>query len=161
MQATTIFKASVFFLLPILLFSCTTPYKPKSDSVFSSTGYSHTQLSADTFDVYFVARDSEEERARDFVLLRTAELCLTHRYSHFTILEQSSGHRVQQGGITPVVAVGGRHGGVSSILATGANNDKNNIRNRVRCYNGSQAGSGVEYEASYVRASVSEKYGIS
>lgn len=154
-------KLPLLLMSVLALMSCATPYKPKSESIFSSTGYSHTQLSADTFDVYFEARDSEEERARDFVLLRTAELCLTHRYSHFTILEQSTGHRGHRGGITPVVAVGGRHGGVSSVIATGADNDRNNIRNRIRCYNGTQTVSGNDYEASYVRDSVTEKYGIS
>ena len=154
-------KTSAILLLALVLISCATPYKAKTDSVFSSTGYSHTQLSVDTFDVYFVARDDEEERARDFVLMRTAELCMTHQYTHFTILEQSRGHRGGGSSITPVVGVGGRHGGLSTVIATGTDNDRNNIRNRVRCYNGSQSVSGVEYEAAFIRASVAQKYGIS
>jgi|GEM_PF-5341053 len=145
----------------LVVTSCTTAYKPKTDSVFSSTGYSHTQLSRDTFDVYFVARDREEERARDFVLLRTAELCLSHQFSHFTILEQSRSHQGHGGGVAPIISVGGRHGGVGSVISTSGGSDRNNVRNRIRCYNGSQSVSGTEYEASYVRSSVSEKYNIS
>jgi len=154
-------KILTLFLFVVALASCTTAYKPKTESVFSSTGYSHTQLSRDTFDVYFVAREKEEERARDFVLLRTAELCLSHGFTHFTILEQSAGQRSRGGGITPVIAVGGRHGSVSPVIATSASGDRNNIRNRVRCYVGSQSGGGTEYEAAYVKTSVAEKYGIS
>jgi len=154
-------KISAMLMMVLVLASCTTPYKPKTESVFSSTGYSHTQLSRDTFDVYFVAREKEEERARDFVLLRTAELCLSYGFTHFTILEQSVGQRSSGGRISPVIAVGGRHGSVSPVIATGTGSDRNNIRNRVRCYVGSQPGGRTEYEASYVKTSVAEKYGIS
>lgn len=154
-------KTTACLFLVLVLASCTTAYKPKTESVFSSTGYSHTQLSSDTFDVYFVAREKEEERARDFVLLRTAELCLSHSFTHFTILEQSVGQRGRGGGITPVIAVGGRHGSVSPVIATSASSERNNIRNRVQCYVGSKSGSRTEYEAAYVKTSVAEKYDIS
>ena len=65
-------------LLPLVLFftACATQYQPvSSSSNWIQRGYSETQLSGDTYDVYFKVASSEEGRARDFALLRSAEIC--------------------------------------------------------------------------------------
>lgn len=152
-------------LLALMLAACATPYEPKGDSVFAVRGYSHTQLGVDTFDVYFVGKDNEEERSRDFVLLRTAQLCLSHQFTHFTVLEQSADvpGAVGGGGIsTGVILSGGHHGSVTPVISTGVNNGRDSnhhVRYRVKCANASQA-EGVVYDAPYIQQSVAGKYGI-
>jgi hypothetical protein len=152
-------------LLSLVLVSCATPYRAKNDGIFSSRGYSHTQLSEDTFDVYFESYQREEERARDFVLLRTAELCLSHQFTGFTVLEQSRMFPTESGSITPVIAVGGRHGSVTPVIAAGGNSDRrSNVRNRVQCLQASQSAGndagGEVFDANYVKSSVTSKYDL-
>ncbi|MCB1670008.1 MAG: hypothetical protein R3F41_06595 [Gammaproteobacteria bacterium] len=150
---------AVVLLATVVVVGCATPYQSKEANIFSSRGYSHTQLSEDTFDVYFESYQREEERARDFVLLRTAELCLSHQFTRFTVLEQSRRFPSNTGSVTPTVAVGGRYGNVTPVIATSANSDgRSNVRNRVQCLNGEGQATSEVYDASYVKASVAQKY---
>ncbi len=147
-----------------LLAACATPYEPKGDSVFSSYGYSHTQLGVDTFDVYFTGRDDEQERARDFILMRSAELCMTHSYNYFVIVEQDPEQpQSRSGGLnTGIILSGGRHGGgIVPVVATRNDSSNHNMRNRIKCSNTAEPqanSSTVVYEAGFVRRSIADKY---
>lgn len=68
-----------------LLIGCTSPYHAKN----SQGGYSETQLKPNSFEVRFQGNKSTDpEEAKDFALLRSAELTLEYGYSYFTISEK-------------------------------------------------------------------------
>ena len=150
-------KSLLLVSLFLVLAGCATPYKEKSTSVFSGRGYSSSQLSPDTFDVYFEGGSQEEERARDFVLLRAAELCLNNQFRYFTMTEESAS--VPNGNSTgSFVSVVGTTHNVFPVIGTSSNsNGRTTVRNRVKCLAGSQS-TQPAYEASFVQESIRRKY---
>jgi len=74
----------------ILLASCSTPYQQApQESHWVRRGYSEVQISNDTYEVSFHAASPEEKRARDFALLRSAEICGSRQYPYFLILGEN------------------------------------------------------------------------
>jgi hypothetical protein len=70
-----------------LLVGCATPYKSNG----FGGGYGETQLAPDTFQVYFNGNSStSSERARDFALLRAADVTLKQGFTCFAILNQNN-----------------------------------------------------------------------
>jgi len=147
-------------LLLMMLVGCATPYESKPDSIWRSGGYSETQLSANTFDVYFEGRAKEDERIRDFVLLRAAELCISHQYSFFSILEQGATLPVSNS-TNSVIAVSSGGRSVTPVVAYGNGSDgRLNIRNRVQCFGDENEQSAAVYNADFVQDTVRLKYAI-
>src|SRR5258707_3696533 len=73
-----------FFLGPMLLCSCATPYRPLKNN----TGYSDTTIASNQFRVTFRGNpDTPLERAYDFAMLRCAEVTQEHGFSHFAVLD--------------------------------------------------------------------------
>jgi hypothetical protein len=69
------------------LAGCATPYKSNG----LGGGYGETQLAPDVFQVYFNGNSSTtSERARDFALLRAADITLQHGFACFAILDQNN-----------------------------------------------------------------------
>ncbi len=82
--------------LALLGISCSTPYQPVSDSklAFLTRGYQVSELNEDIYEVSFRAASHEESRARDFVIIRSAEICSSDRFEYFRVLlDRSAGGR--------------------------------------------------------------------
>ena len=71
-------------LLGLFLSSCATPYRPLKGHY----GYSDFEVGKDDYEVRFLGNaNSTYERARDFALLRAAEITLKQQASSFTLLD--------------------------------------------------------------------------
>lgn len=74
-------------LFSLLVVGCATSYTAKG----MNTGYSSMQLNESSFRVNFDGdAQTSEERARDFALLRSAELASKANFRYFTILRDES-----------------------------------------------------------------------
>ena len=98
--------------LGLALTACATgpsAYGPAPTS--SSLGFQNTQIEKDRFRIAYTGRTEGE--ARDFVLLRAAEIALNEGYSHFKVL---GGNTSGNGGSSPVssrigIGIGSGRGG--------------------------------------------------
>lgn len=110
-------KSSIL-LLAMTLASCSTPYQQApSESNWIRRGYSEVQISSDIYEVSFRAASPEEERARDFVLLRSAEICQSRHLPYFSILADN----IVGGEIT------------STMFGLFRNTSPLSVKNRVLC----------------------------
>ena len=74
----------------VLLSGCATPYKP--DGLMG--GFSERQLGQDVFVVSFQGNGyTRDQRARDFLLLRCAEVTLSHGGKYFRLVGSGSDSR--------------------------------------------------------------------
>ena len=74
-------------ILAVFAVGCATPYQ----SAGLTGGYSETQLAPDVFRVSFQGNGyTSGDRAKDFVLLRAAELCLQRGFTCFAIIDESN-----------------------------------------------------------------------
>jgi hypothetical protein len=81
-------KLSIFtvFVSCVLLAGCATPYQQSG----YLGGYSETQLTPDTFRVFFKGNQyTSEERAKDFTLLRAADITITNGFKYFAVMDSS------------------------------------------------------------------------
>lgn len=77
-------RSFICLLAAVLLASCATGYQPSN----GSTGYSDTQLQADTFKVKFAGNSGTSHGwASDMVLIRSAQLALEHGFAYFVIVD--------------------------------------------------------------------------
>lgn len=98
--------------LGLALTACATgpsAYGPAPTS--SSLGFQNTQIEKDRFRIAYTGRTEGE--ARDFVLLRAAEIALNEGYSHFKVI---GGNTLGNGGSSPVssrigIGIGSGRGG--------------------------------------------------
>ncbi len=76
------------FMLPIILLcGCATAYQPQS----FSGGFTETQLSENIFQVNFNGNGyTDQEKATDFSLLRSAELTLEHGFKYFAVVDSQN-----------------------------------------------------------------------
>ena len=88
--------ALLALVMALSVIGCVTPYQPSA----RRGGYSDLQLAEDVFRVSFNGNGfTHEERVRDLVLLRAAELALERGAASFAVLDQSAGaHNVLVGG---------------------------------------------------------------
>ena len=69
----------------ILLGACATPYKPASKA--HAKGYFDTKLQDKVYDITFNGNsDTNFKKAKDYALLRAAEVCLENGYRTFQII---------------------------------------------------------------------------
>ena len=70
-----------------LLCACATPYKKASSP--KKKGYFTTKLQDKVYDVTFNASDETDlKKAKDYALLRAAEVCLENNYQTFNIIDK-------------------------------------------------------------------------
>jgi hypothetical protein len=70
--------------LTLILVSCATTYQPKG----FTGGYSSAQLDVNVFQVSFTGNGyTNQEKANDFALLRSAEVVLENGYEYFSIVD--------------------------------------------------------------------------
>lgn len=79
----TYIQKAITTALLILLSGCAVPYQPAG----ANGGYSHKRLGNDRFVVTFEAPQVgfDEQRLRDYCLLRCAEVTKEYKFEHFTI----------------------------------------------------------------------------
>ena len=71
-----------------LLCACATPYKKASK--VSGKGYFTTKLQDKVYDITFNGNDETDlKKARDYALLRAAEVCLENNYQTFNIIDKA------------------------------------------------------------------------
>lgn len=76
----------------VLVCSCATAYQP--DGTDGTGGYTFARLSENVFKVEFSGNGfTEPKRAKDFALLRAAEICLEHNYRYFSISGEGDNSR--------------------------------------------------------------------
>jgi len=83
-----------------------TAYAPIGDG---KTGFYEQPIESDRFRVSFVGKSEGE--ARDFALLRAAEIAVERGYSHFEVLRGATEGDARRGGVRPSVGVGVGSGG--------------------------------------------------
>ena len=128
-------------ILFLSITACATPYQPMSSgSNWIQRGYSENQLSDDIYDVYFKVASSEEERARDFVMLRSAEICQSHSFRYFFVMENN---------------VIGRSNSYS-LIGIFNNDSPISVKNRIKCIN--EESNGKEFETALIQEIIRSKY---
>jgi hypothetical protein len=150
-----------------LAFACATEYQRKS----YTGGYSETQFDRNVFVVNFRGNGfTSEERVADFVLLRSSELALQHGFAYFVVVSardvnrysaytapntsQTSATVSGYGNTAYVQAQTVTYGGQTYLIK------KPGRTNTIVCLRRRPDGGGLVYDASFLRGSISEKYGI-
>jgi uncharacterized protein YceK len=106
MQTNLLLRLLVAFCLS----GCATAYQQTG----FTGGYSDTQLAPDVFRVNFSGNGAtNDERAQDFVMLRAAELTLSHGFTHFAVLNESTG------GVTETISTPGGSYTTGSVNVAG------------------------------------------
>jgi hypothetical protein len=151
----------------ILLAGCATPYQPKS----FTGGFSETQLSENTFRVYFRGNGyTGEERAEDFTLLRSAQLAEEHGFSYFIIVDENSASSLaaastptQSYTTASATSVGGTTYGTAQTTTVPGHTfliRKPSKRNTIVCFREKPDIPAVVYESAFVVQSIRSKYGM-
>lgn len=129
------FISYTFFML--ILASCATSYQRSG----LTGGYSETKLGENIWSISFQGNGyTNDERASDFTLLRSAEVCLENGYSFF-IITQNTGQS----------SVGG---GQNFIVSSPSRN------NTVVCFKEKPVEYTIHFDANFVYGSIRSKYGI-
>lgn len=128
--------AAYIFFIPLLI-SCATLYQPEG----LTGGYSETRIAENVWRVFFRGNGfTSQERAIDFALLRSAELCLGSGYRYFVVIEVANEKDVSYTILqTNIYAV-----------------TKPSSVNTVVCFTDRPTGYAVVYDARFVV----EKYGL-
>lgn len=131
MKTTALITAA---LLVMALLGCATPYRPMD----IKGGYTHTQLGAEIYRVTFRGNFLlAHETARDYALLRSAELAVENGFSHLVIIDERN---------TPNTDAGTGAGLPTSTVTVSMSHDK--------------PSEGIAYDAVFLAQSIRSKYGL-
>jgi hypothetical protein len=125
----------IIFLISALslLVACATPYQGQEGSIRG--GFSELRLDTDSFRVSFAANGySNAQTARDYALLRSAEVTLENGFTHFLIKETTE----SSGGI----------------------GHKPSVTNIILCFKGKPEHQGTIYEAKQIVGALYKQYEI-
>ena len=159
-------------LLAVLTVGCATAYQPHG----LSGGYSERQLSANTFQVRFNGNGyTHWDRARDFALLRSAEVTLQSGNRFFAIVD-SAEHAYRLSHTTPVTADTQLNGTVSNSGPGTANIDgtatttysggqtitfvKPSLDNYIVCFSERPVEASLIYDAKLIVRQIKTQYGL-
>lgn len=149
------------FLALLLVVSCTacaTPYAPQS--FWRGGGFSDTRLAENIFDVRFIGNEaSSEERVVDFGMLRSAELCLDHGFSHFLVAQANTRQNVSYE-TTPIDVTAETDEG-ETVTVTEYETYTSvspSTHNRIICLDELADGQQIVYDAWFVQQSIRDKY---
>jgi len=146
----------------IALGGCATAYQSEG----FTGGFSETQLAPDVFRVTFKGNAfTDQEKATDFVLLRTAEIALENGFQYFVIIDASQ-FAVQGSYTTPPTATTNvnldtnGYGTATTTMYGGQtyNYSKPRSSNTIVYY--VEKPQGLPYSADFIVGSIKEKYGI-
>lgn len=146
------------------LCGCATPYQPRG----FSGGYSDVQLDNNVFQVRFQGnRHTNEEKAADFTLLRSAEVTLSHGFKYFIIADLSNSTR-KSTDTTPTYTTtnytyGYGNANAQSITYGGDTYiiSKPTTTDTIVCFKEKPDIQGLVYNAEFLIRSLKEEYGIS
>lgn len=150
-----------------LLSGCATTYQPTS----VTGGYSETQLGENIFHVTFRGNGyTNEERAFDFSLLRSAEVAMEHGFRYFVIVDSGKDSTVSaftspshshttgsvygSGNYAYGRATTTTHGGQTYYIS------KPSASNTILCFKEKPVINGMMFDAEFVAKSIKQKYGI-
>uniref|UniRef100_UPI003F4923C2 CC0125/CC1285 family lipoprotein n=1 Tax=Cupriavidus yeoncheonensis TaxID=1462994 RepID=UPI003F4923C2 len=150
-----------------VLAGCATVYQPKG----LTGGFAETQLDTNVFRVSFQGNGyTGTERAEDIVLLRSAELTLTHGFTHFVIVDAKS--RIERDSFTTpvqsyttanVTTIGNHAYGSAHTTTTGGQTivfSKPRTTNTIVAFAGRPDIPGMVYDARMICDSVGPKYKV-
>ena len=139
--------AALKLFLAISLVGCATPYQPTG----LLGGFTETRLSENVWEVNFRGNGfTDEKKAKDFTLLRSAELTLQNGYNYFMLVNAATDKFAGATGINVLV------GGVTAFIP------QPSTTNTIQMYKAKPDASPgtVVYDASYICSSFGSKYGI-
>lgn len=157
-------KMILALILTSLLTACATPYQ----STGLRGGYSDTQLSSNTFQIYFRGNGyTSQHRSNDFALLHAAQLTIDHGFNYFTVSDEKT-YTTTSTITTPKTTTyypGSIYGDntVSSISMGGGTENINHPHSVgiITCYKTKpSSANGVVYDAKFIFNSLSQKYGV-
>lgn len=158
----------ILHVLPILLFaSCATPYQEAGESV--AGGHMFKRESTNVFKVAFSGNGfTSPKRAKDFAMLRAAEITLEHQFMYFTIIgkqDTSSTDYIDTGGSSYTTGTVSSHGGYSTYSGTTTYTPSTTPVHKpaslvaIRCYTARPSGHvGKVYDAKSVQDELRAKY---
>ena len=129
----------------LALTACATGPSAYGPSDGRSMGFENTQIEKDRFRIAYTSRTESE--ARDFALLRAAEIAIAEGYSHFKVL---GGNTSSNGGGSPVssrIGIGIGSGGYGFGRGRGTRTNVNlgiGIHDVARAMQGSQVTESIE-----------------
>lgn len=88
----------------LLLAGCTSAPKAFGPAYNSDFGYTNTQIEQDRFRISYTSRNSLE--ARDFALLRAAQIADNEGYSHFKVVRGGTYNNGPRSGVSTGVGLG-------------------------------------------------------
>jgi hypothetical protein len=144
-------------VISLFLVACATQYQNQG----FSGGFSETQISNDTFDVFFNGNGyTSAQRASNLNLLRSAELTLESGFSHFIILDRAASVDRSTSVTTSNTMVTGGYGSLNATsFGTTIPISKPSSQNRIRGFKEKPEGV-FSYDAQIVYKNLSEKYGV-
>lgn len=157
-------KIVLVLIVSISILGCATSYQKNG----FSGGYSETQLGENVFRISFRGNGyTNNERAEDFTLLRSAELALEHGFKYFSIIDSAS-YTENSIVTTPTTSyttanayANGHHAYGSATTTTYGgqtyNISKPTTANTIFCYK-DKPESGFFYESEFLVESISKKY---
>lgn len=162
-------KRSIFSLtlLTALLFGCATAYQPQG----MTGGFTETQLAPDVWRVNFHGNGlTKGERAKDFAMLRSAELAMANGFTHFAFLSSKTGTEVSSY-TTPVTSTttgsatlhGNTISGSSTTRYSGGDTiyiSKPTVNNTVAMFKGNPNINAMVYDAAFICNSLGKKYKV-
>lgn len=150
------------------LCACATPYQ----SIGFAGGYSETQLSSNVFRVYFRGNGyTNDERAADFTLMRSAQLAYAHGFPYFIIVDERSGASYSAVTTpattyttTNLTSIGDDSAYGTSISTTIGGESyiirKPSTENTIVCFKEKPPAQDIVYESQVVIQSIRAKYGM-
>lgn len=146
-------KNSILIISMLLLLSaCATPYKQASKS--TAKGYFDTKLQDKVYDVTFNGNsDTNFKKAKDYALLRSAEVCLENGYQTFQIINTENNSENETALITNTVTY---NKGYSYSYSSIASSDEPQISIVILC----SPKDDLFFKAKEVRDSLRAKYRI-
>ena len=154
-------------ILGCFCLACATPYQPNA----LRGGFSETRLDENVFQVSFRGNGyTGKERARNFALLRSAELTLENGYSYFVILEadhysKHSTYTTPSTSYTTASATWSGNTASASATTTTTGGQTYNISkprttNTIYLLKTKPEDGAFAYNAEFIRRSLREKYRI-
>ena len=142
-----------FVFAVLFIQGCATPYQKQG----LTGGFSESQLDTNVFKVSFEGNGyTNEERASDFTLLRSAELSLQNNFKYFSIIDDKS--RMTN---TSQYTAGrvNYSGSYASYGGTSYNVSRPSTSNTIVCYT-KKPNNIFTYNASFIRKSLRQKYNM-
>jgi hypothetical protein len=92
MQSSSIFYTVLLISATVAFSSCATKYQSVGSDI--TGGHSFRRLAVDVFEVEFRGNGfTNPKRAKDFALLRSAEVCKEHNFRYFSLIGEGDNSR--------------------------------------------------------------------